>query len=90
VQHPQDTAGTSATFGICTVLYLAPHSGHSKLAFRGPAIWSNILPSAGVAILLQSALGTARFLHCSKSVLDSFLRTARIFAWEQGVADVSV
>jgi hypothetical protein len=57
VQHPQDSAGASATFGICTLLYLAPHSGHSKLAFRGPAILSNMPRSAGVASPPSICLG---------------------------------
>jgi hypothetical protein len=35
-------------------------------------------------------VGAARFLHCSKSGLDYFSLTARIFEWEQGVADVSL
>jgi len=37
VQCPQNTAWTSVTFGICTLLYLAPHLEHSKIRFQRTA-----------------------------------------------------
>ena len=86
MQYPQDTAGTSASLGISTLLYLAPHSGHSKLAFR--AIWSNIPRSAGVARAIPPypCSSTAQKVR----LIPFFLLAARIFAWEQGVADVCI
>jgi hypothetical protein len=56
VQCPQDTARTLCTFGTCTLLYLAPHSGHSKFDFRGSAIRLHYRIRA--------------VPHCPKSVLD--------------------